>query len=122
MRTYIFAIVLALSASSALAVNTCDTMPTKSQRDNCWSTLIGNYQAEADEYNFAVQQSKKVPAAVKRNVELKRQAISKDAEGQCRKDELGYPENKCYVNVIERFKDFAYQETWKYGVPDMRLN
>ncbi|WP_454742281.1 hypothetical protein [Cupriavidus necator] len=122
MRTHILAIALALSTSSVFAANTCDTMPTKNQRDNCWSTLIGNFQAEADDYTFAVQQSKKVPAAVKRNVALKRQAISKDAESQCRKDELGYPENKCYIDVIERFKDFTYKETSKYGVPDMRLN
>ncbi|AJG21169.1 hypothetical protein RR42_m3809 [Cupriavidus basilensis] len=59
---------------------------------------------------------------MKRNVELKRQAISKDAAGLCRKDELGYPENKCYISVIERFKDYTYKETSKYGVPDMRLN
>lgn len=122
MRTYILAISLLLAASSALAANTCDTMPSKSQRDNCWSTLIGNNQAEADEYTFAVQESKKVPPAVKRNVERKRQAISKDAESQCRKDELGYPENKCYIDVIEKFKDYTYKETSKYGVPDMRLN
>ncbi|WP_156545589.1 hypothetical protein [Cupriavidus sp. D384] len=122
MRTYIIAIVLALSASSALAVNTCDTMSTKAQRENCWSNQIGASQEEADDYNFAVQESKKVPATVKRNVELKRQAISKDAERQCRKDELGYPENKCYIDVIQGFKDYTYKETSKYGVPDMRLN
>ncbi|WP_186426461.1 hypothetical protein [Cupriavidus metallidurans] len=122
MRTTIIAIALTLSSTAAFAVNSCDTMPTKNQRDNCWSTLIGNYQAEADDYNFAVQQSKKVPATVKRNVELKRQAISKDAKSQCRKDELGYPENKCYIDVIEKFKDYTYKETSKYGVPDMRLN
>lgn len=118
----IIAIALTQSSTAAFAVNTCDTMPSKNQRENCWSNLIGNYQAEADEYVLAVQESKKVPATVKRNVEKKRQAISKDAEAQCRKDSLGYPENTCYIRVIENFKDFTYKETSKFGVRDMRLN
>lgn len=122
MRTYSLAAILALASSSAFAVNTCDTMPSKTQREACWSTLIGNYQAEADEYNSAVQDSRKVPTAVKRSVDQRRQTISKNAEKQCRKDELGYPENKCYIGVIEKFKDFAYKETSKFGVPDMRMN
>ncbi|QOK90507.1 hypothetical protein HF908_02750 [Ralstonia pseudosolanacearum] len=122
MRTHILAIALALSTSSAFAVNTCDTMPTKNQRDNCWSTLIGNYQAEADEYAFAVQESKKVPASAKRKVEVKRRAIEADATRLCRKDSLGYPENSCYIEQFEKFKDFTYKETSKYGMPDMRLN
>lgn len=122
MRAHFLAAILALASSSAFAVNTCDTMPSKTQREACWSTLIGNYQAEADEYNNAVQDSKKVPAAVKRSVQSKREAISKDAEKQCRKDELGYPENNCYIGVIEKFKDFAYKETSTFGVPDMRLD
>lgn len=122
MRKTIIAVALALSSTAALAVNTCDTMPTKNQRDNCWSSLIGSYLADADEYNFTAQESKKVPATVKRNVEKKRQAIPFDAQAQCRKDELGYPENKCYIDVIQRFKDYTYKETSKYGVPDMRLD
>lgn len=122
MCKIIIAIALALSSTAAFAVNTCDTMPSKSQRENCWSNLIGNSLAEADEYVFTVQESKKVPATVKRNVEKKRQAISKAAESQCRKDELGYPENRCYIDVIQDFKDYTYKETSKYGVLDRRLN
>lgn len=122
MRKNIIAVTLALSSTAVFAVSTCDTMPTKNQRENCWSNLIGNYQAEADEYTFTVQESKKVPPTVKRNVEKKRQAISKDAEAQCRKDSLGYPENACYIEQIQKFKDFTYKETSKYGVRDMRLN
>lgn len=122
MRTSIVTIALALSASYACAANTCDTMPTKSQRENCWSNLIGNYQAEADEYAFAVQESRKVPAAVKRKVKAKREAISAEANRQCKKDSLGYPENACYIDQIQKFKDFTHEETAKFGVPDMRLN
>lgn len=122
MRKLLIAVALFLSSSSVFAVNTCDTMPSRQQQADCWSTLIGGYQAEADEYNFAVQESKKVPATVKRNVELKRQAISKDAEAQCRKDKLGYPENRCYIQVIQRFKDYTYQQTNKYGVKDRQLD
>lgn len=118
----IIAITLALSSSPVFAVNTCDTLPTKNQRNDCWSNLIGDYQADADMYAFAVQDSKKVPASVKRKVELKRQSISADAERLCRKDSLGYPENSCYVEQFEKFKDFTYKETSKYGIPDMRLN
>jgi hypothetical protein len=120
--TAAFTIALALVSTTAFAVNTCDTMPSKKERDNCWSNLIGSYQQEADEYVFAVQESRKVPAPVKRKVEEKRQAISSDANRQCKKDNLGYPENVCYIKQIEKFKDFTYKETSKYGVPDMRLN
>src|SRR5437868_12280065 len=88
MRTTITTIALALTSTAAFAVNTCDTMPTKKQREDCWSNLIGNYLAEADEYTFAVTESKKVPATVKRNVEKKRQAIPFDAQAQCRKDSM----------------------------------
>ncbi|MGE8364244.1 hypothetical protein [Cupriavidus sp.] len=122
MRKTIIAIALALSSTAAFAVNTCDTMPSKKERINCWSNLIGSNQQEADEYVFAVQESRKVPEFVKRKVEAKRQAISLDADRQCKKDELGYPENLCYIEQIQKFKDFTYKETSKYGVPDMRLN
>lgn len=122
MRDFFIALILALSPTVATAVSTCDTLPSKAQRINCWSNLVGSYQAEADEYAFAVQESKRVPPYVKRNVELKRQAISQEAQKRCRKDDLGYPENKCYISIIERFKDYTYQETSKYGVKDQRLN
>ncbi|KAI3608357.1 hypothetical protein D8I24_1195 [Cupriavidus necator H850] len=122
MRSHILAIALAFSTSSAFAVNTCDTMPTKNQRDTCWSTLIGNYHAEADEYVFAVQKSKKAPVAVKQKVEAKRQTIAAEANRQCPKDPLGYPENSCYIEHFQQFKDFVYEETSRYGVPDKRLN
>lgn len=122
MRNYIFSIAIALAASSAFATNTCDTMPTKEQKVNCWSNLIGSEMEQADEYAFAVQQSKKVPAVIKQQVEAKRQAISADANHDCRKDSLGYPENSCYLEHIQRFKDFTYDKTSKFGVPDMRLN
>ncbi|KGC65124.1 hypothetical protein DP57_685 [Burkholderia pseudomallei] len=122
MRTYILAIALALSASSAFAVSTCDTMPSKNQRNDCWSNLLGSEMQEADEYVSTVQASRKVPASVKRKVEAKRQAIASDANRQCKKDELGYPENSCYMEQIQKFKDFTYQETSKYGVRDQRLD
>ncbi|MPV64345.1 hypothetical protein [Burkholderia sp. BE17] len=122
MRAYILTIALALSTSSSFAVSTCDSMPTKNQRMDCWSNLIGDYQREAEEYAFAVQESKKVPANVKHAVEEKHQAISNDANARCRKDELGYPENTCYIQQIQMFKDFTYKQTSKFGVPDKRLN
>ncbi|BAW19077.1 hypothetical protein [Ralstonia phage RP12] len=122
MRNYILAIVIALTASSAFAVNTCDTLPTKAERTNCWSNLVGSYLQEADEYNFAVQESKEVPAVVKQKVEAKRQAISAEANRVCKKGELGYPDDACYIEQIQKFKDFTYQETYKFGVPDQRLN
>ncbi|MPV68009.1 hypothetical protein [Burkholderia sp. BE17] len=122
MHKTVIAIALALSSSAAFAVHTCDTMPTKNQRENCWSTLIGNYQAEADEYVFAIQESKKVPASVKRKVEAKRQTVAAEANRQCPKDNLGYPENACYIEHFQQFKDFVYKETSKYGVRDQRLN
>ncbi|MGA4231776.1 hypothetical protein ACI2UN_08670 [Ralstonia nicotianae] len=122
MRTHIVCIALALSASSAFAVSTCDTMPTKSQRNDCWSSLIGSEMQDADEYVLAVQESRKVPALVKRMVEAKRKTISSEANRQCKKDELGYPENACYIEQIQKFKEFTYKETSKYGVPDQRLN
>jgi hypothetical protein len=52
----------------------------------------------------------------------KRQAISTDANNQCKKDDLGYPENSCYIEQIQKFKDFTYKETAKFGVPDKRLD
>ncbi|WP_247539133.1 hypothetical protein [Ralstonia pseudosolanacearum] len=122
MRTHIVAIALALSASSAFAVSTCDTMPTKNQRNDCWSSLIGSEMQGADEYVLAVQESRKVPASVKRMVEAKRQTIASEANRQCKKDELGYPENPCYIEQIQKFKEFTYKETSKYGVRDQRLN
>ncbi|MBT1536043.1 hypothetical protein B7R78_0002425 [Ralstonia solanacearum] len=122
MRTHILAIALALSASSAFAVSTCDTMPNKNQRDDCLSNVIGSEMQEADEYVLAVQASRKVPAPVKQKVEAKRLAISSDANRQCKKDVLGYPENACYMEQIQKFKDFTYKETSKYGVRDQRLN
>ncbi|MDN0081642.1 hypothetical protein QU487_02555 [Crenobacter sp. SG2305] len=122
MRKTIIAIALSLSSTAAFAVNTCDTMPTKNQRNDCWSTMIGNGMQEADEYVSAVQESHKVPASVKRKVNAKRQAIASDANRQCKKDDLGYPENSCYIEQIQKFKDFTYNETSKYGVPDKRLN
>lgn len=121
MRKYILAFVVTLCTSSTFAAHTCDTVP-KPQRDNCWSSVIGAEQQSADEYVFAVQESKKVPASVKRKVEAKRKAISADADRQCQKDKLGYPENACYIGVIQQFKDFAYKETSRYGVPDGRLD
>lgn len=122
MHAHIVAIALALSASSAFAVSTCDTMPTKNQRNDCWSSLIGSEMQDADEYVLAVQESRKVPASVKRTVEAKRKLISSEANRQCKKDELGYPENACYIEQIQKFKEFTYKETSKYGVPDKRLN
>ncbi|MBP0635914.1 hypothetical protein [Cupriavidus sp. AcVe19-6a] len=122
MRKTIIAVALALSSTAAFAVSTCDTMPTKAKQEDCWSNLIGGYLAEADEYTFAVTESKKVPATVKRNVEKKRQAIPFDAQAQCRKDSMGYPENNCYIRIVQRFKDYTYEQTSKYGVPDMRMN
>ncbi|MFV8598091.1 hypothetical protein [Ralstonia pseudosolanacearum] len=122
MRTHIVAIALALSASSAFAVSTCDTMPAKKQRNDCWASLIGSEMQDADEYVLAVQESRKVPESVKRAVEAKRRLISSEANRQCKKDELGYPENACYLEKIQEFKDFTYKETSRYGVPDRRLN
>ncbi|GMG91641.1 hypothetical protein Cmtc_28610 [Cupriavidus sp. TKC] len=121
MRKYIFTVVIALAGSSALAAHTCDTGPKRQQND-CWSKVIGNEQQAADDYAAAVQASKKVPASVKRKVDAKRKAISAEADRQCQKDKLGYPENACYVGVIQQFKDFTYEETAKYGVADMRLD
>lgn len=122
MRKCILAITIALTTSNVFATNTCDTMPTKDQRNNCWSNLIGSEMAQADEYAFAVQQSKEVPSVIKQQVEAKRQAISADANHNCRKDSLGYPDNACYIKHIQRFKDYTYRQTSKFGVPDMRLN
>ncbi|BCL90903.1 hypothetical protein MAFF211479_06040 [Ralstonia solanacearum] len=122
MRTHIVCIALALSATSAFAVSTCDTMPTKNKRNDCWSSLIGSEMQGADEYVLAVQGSRKVPASVKRTVEAKRKLISSEANRQCKKDELGYPDNACYMEQIQKFKDFTYQETSKYGVRDQRLD
>ncbi len=122
MRKCLIAVALFVSSSAVFAVNTCDTMPTKNQRENCWSDLIAAHHHDADMYNFIVQESKKVPATVKRNVEKKRQAIPFDAQAQCRKDNMGYPENTCYIKVVQRFKDYTYQQTSKFGVEDMRLN
>jgi len=122
MRKTIIALALALTSTAAFAVHTCDTMPSKKDRINCWSDLIGSHMQEADEYLFAVQESRKVPASVKQRVEAKRKAITSDAARQCKKDDLGYPENACYIERIQDFKDFTYKETSKYGVPDMRLN
>lgn len=121
MRKSILAFAVTLCTSGAFAAHTCDTVP-KQQRDNCWSSVIGAEQQSADEYVFAVQGSKKVPASVKRKVEAKRKAISADADRQCQKDKLGYPENACYIGVIQQFKDFTYKETAKFGVPDGRLD
>lgn len=122
MRKTTIAIALALSSTAAFALNTCDTMPSKKERINCWSELIGSNLQEADAYVLAVQESRKVPDAVKQKVEAKRQTISQDAHRQCKKDDLGYPENPCYIEQIQKFKDFAYKETSKYGVADQRLN
>lgn len=122
MRKIIITLALMLSSTAAFSVSTCDTMPSKTQRNDCWSNLIGSYQADADEYALAVQESRKVPAAVKRKVKAKRGAISAEANRQCKKDSLGYPENACYIEQIQKFKDFTYEETAKYGVPDLRLN
>ncbi|MDO3558651.1 hypothetical protein [Ralstonia pseudosolanacearum] len=122
MRTYILAIALALPTASAFAVNTCDTMPTKNQQNDCWSAMIGSEMQDADEYVSAVKESRKVPAAVKQKVKAKRQAITSDANRLCAKDNLGYPENKCYIEQIQKFKDFTYKETAKFDVRDMRLN
>lgn len=121
MHKSILALAVTLCTSGAFAAHTCDTVP-KHQRDNCWSSVIGADQQNADEYVFAVQQSKKVPASVKRKVEAKRKAISADADRQCQKDKLGYPDNGCYIGVIQQFKDFAYKETSRYGVGDKRLD
>nr|WP_223959681.1 hypothetical protein [Burkholderia diffusa] len=118
----ILAIALALSTSSAYAISTCDTIPTKGQRDNCWSTIISGEYEQADEYNYAVQQSKRVPVVIKAQVEARRQEIAAAANHDCRKDSLGYPENACLINHIQRFKEFTYQKTSKFGVPDQRLN
>lgn len=122
MRNYILALLLALTASQAFAVSTCDTMPTKDQRNNCWSDVIADAYRSADDYVYAVDQSKRVPEVIKSQVEAKRQEIPAAANHDCRKDELGYPENQCLINHIQRFKDFTYQQTSKYGVSDMRLN
>lgn len=122
MRKTIIAIALSLSSTAAFAVSTCDTLPTKEQRTNCWSDLVGNNLQEADDYVSAVQESHKVPASVKRKVEEKRQAISAEANRQCKKGELGYPDDACYIEQIQKFKDFTYKETAKYGVPDKRLD
>lgn len=122
MRKTIIALALALTSTAAFAVHTCDTMSSKKDRINCWSNFIGSNMQEADEYLFAVQESRKVPAPVKQKVEAKRKAITSDADRQCKKDDLGYPENSCYIEQIQNFKDFTYKETSKYGVPDMRLN
>ncbi|NKF90776.1 hypothetical protein GO286_02990 [Ralstonia solanacearum] len=97
-------------------------MPTKTQRNDCWSSLTGSEMQDADEYVLAVQESRKVPASVKRTVEAKRKLISSEANRQCKKDELGYPDNACYIEQIQKFKDFTYKETSKFGVPDKRLN
>ncbi|KIP15790.1 hypothetical protein KY49_4591 [Burkholderia sp. MSHR3999] len=118
----ILAIALALSTSSAYAVSTCDTMPTKQQQNNCWSNVITDEYQQADEYVIAVEESKKVPAVVKAQVEAKRQEIAPAANHDCRKDSLGYPENACLINHIQRFKEFTYQKTSKYGVRDKRLD
>lgn len=122
MRNYILAVVFALVSSSAFAVSTCDTMPTKDQRTNCWSSYIGAEYQAADEYNFAVQSSKKVPQVIKSQVEARRQAIAAEANSACRKDELGYPDNQCLIQHIQRFKDYTYHMTVKFGVLDMRLD
>lgn len=78
MHKSILALAVTLCTSGAFAAHTCDTVP-KHQRDNCWSSVISAEQHSADEYVFAVQESKKVPASVKRKVEAKRKAISADA-------------------------------------------
>lgn len=122
MKTYLLAVAIALATSSAFAVSTCDTMPTKSQQNDCWSNVITDEYQQADEYLVAVQTSRKVPAVVKQQVEARRQAIAPEANRQCKKDELGYPENACLINHIQKFKDFTYQQTSKYGVRDQRLN
>lgn len=122
MRKTIIAFTFALTSTAAFAVHTCDAMPSKKDRINCWSDLIGSSMQDADEYFLAVQESRKVPASVKQRVEAKRKAITSNADRQCKKDDLGYPENACYVEQIQNFKDFTYKETSKYGVPDMRLN
>lgn len=122
MRKYIPALTIALMTSSAFAINTCDTMPTKAKKEDCWTALIRSNMEEADEYAFKVEESRKVPAAVKRKVKEKRAAIASEANRLCKKVELGYPEDSCYLEQIQKFKDFTYEETSKYGVPDMRLN
>jgi hypothetical protein len=122
MRNYILALVIALWASQAFAVSTCDTLPTKQQKDNCWSNVIVSEYDQADEYAQAVYNSRQVPMVVKSQVEAKRQAIASSANHDCPKGELGYPVNQCLLSHIQRFKDYTYYATKRYGVPDMRLN
>lgn len=122
MRTIILALAFTLTASSALAVNTCDTMPTTKQRENCWSGLRANAVVESDEYLTAVENSRKVPASVKKKVRDKRESVMDDARRLCSESKHVYLEDSCVIEQFEKFKDFAYKETSKYGVPDMRLN
>lgn len=122
MRNYILALLTALWASHAFAVSTCDTMPTKAQRNNCWSMVISDAYEQADEYTYAVDKSRQVPQVVKAQVEAKRQAIAATANHDCPKGELGYPDDRCLISHIQRFKDYTYYATKRYGVPDLRLH
>lgn len=122
MRNTVITFALCLSSATAFAVNTCDTMPSEKQRESCWSGLINSSMASADEYAFKVEEAKKVPAAVKKQVAAKRKSIVPDAEAKCPKDKLGYSTNDCLLQVIDNFKEFTYKATSKYGVPDLRLD
>lgn len=122
MRHCILALAAALWASQAVAVSTCDSLPAKAQRDNCWSNLIVSEYDQADDYTIAIFASRDVPTVVKTQVEARRQAIAPSAQHDCPKGELGYPANPCLIQHIQRFRDYAYHMTAKYGVPDMRLN
>ncbi|MFD1556003.1 hypothetical protein ACFSHT_10260 [Paraburkholderia silviterrae] len=113
---------VAASSSTAFAVSTCDTMPTKQQRSDCWSNIMSSEMEQAEEYEIAVFGTRRVPEAVKQQVRTKRENIALDADRQCPKASGGYPDTACYIDHIQKFKDFTYQKTSKYGVPDMRLN
>jgi hypothetical protein len=117
MRTYIFTIALAISSSSAFAVNTCDTMPTKSQVYACQMSLVGNAMELSDDYNTAVQIAPEVPEKVKQKVDTEYRSIPGDIQQHCKETDY-----RCAIKHHENFTDFAYKETSKYGVPDKRLN
>ena len=108
---------LALSTSSAFAVHTCDTMPTKTQVKNCWMGMVSNAMELSEDYDVAVMASPKVPEKVKQKVDTEYRSIPQIVKQRCKETDYN-----CRIQQYENFNDFAYKETSKYGVPDKRLN
>jgi hypothetical protein len=121
MRKTFIAFALSILTTSTFAFHTCDTLPTPKKQDNCWGAIISDNIMAADEYVRITYMSDKVPWVVKDAVAAKWDNILPEAKRDC-KIINNMPERSCYVQKFQDFKDYTYEQTHKYGVPDLRYD